>query len=55
MGTGNQGEDSRAASGNVGPTEGSFGEKSSSGNENVNFFTQKFLWVLGNICRRSGE
>lgn len=55
MGTGNQGEDSRAANENVGPTEGSFGEKSSSGNENVNFYIQKFLCVLGNICRQFGE
>lgn len=55
MGTGNQGGVSRAANEHVGPTEGSFGEKSSSGNENVNFYIQKFLSVLGNICRQFGE
>lgn len=55
MGTGNQGEDSRAANENVHPTEGSFEEKSSSGIENVNLYIQKFLWVLGNICRQFGK
>ena len=56
MGTGNQGEDFRLATENVGPTGGLLAEKSSSGNKNVNIYIQKnSLWVLGNICRQFGE